>query len=137
MNMNLTLAVNDLARTEHFYRTVMGISPAFFSKRTEDNMFFILTLKNIRIVFQQFAAFERQHPALYQNLSRTALGAGVQFELAELNLNEIERSINRAGWPVIYELDDDEHQRREIWVQDPDGYLLVLNQEDQGWIETA
>ena len=129
MNMNLTLAVNDLVRTEHFYRTVIGVPSVFFSKRTEGDVFFILTLKNIQVVFQQFSAFERQHPALYQNLSRTTLGAGIQLELAGLNLNEIEHSINRAGWPVIYELVDDEHQRREIWVQDPDGYLLVLNQE--------
>lgn len=129
MNMNLTLAVKDLEITEHFYRDVIGFPAGEFSRHSEDEVFLFLNLENICLVFQHCSAFERQHPALYQNLSRTAWGAGVQLELGGVDLDQVERSVSRAGWPIIYELEDQEHQRRELWVQDPDGYLLVLNQD--------
>jgi len=45
------------------------------------------------------------------------------------DLTAVRNAIDRYDWPVVYELVDDEHRRREVWLQDPDGYLLVLNEE--------
>jgi hypothetical protein len=75
------------------------------------------------------AELEAQHPALLQNLTRQPLGVGVQLELSCTDLTAVRHSIEYYQWPISYELEDDEHQRREIWLQDPDGYLLVLNEE--------
>ena len=83
----------------------------------------------MKIVFQHLQDIEVQHPVLLQNLTRVPLGVGLQLEVNCDNLDDIYTRISHYGWPIAYELDDREHQRRELWLQDPDGYLLVLNEE--------
>ncbi|MCW8858222.1 MAG: VOC family protein [Deltaproteobacteria bacterium] len=131
MEMNLTLGVKDLEQSKLFYRNVLGLSPSFFSMNTAEDAYFILYFTNIKVVFQQLDTMENQHPALLQNLTRAPLGLGVQLELNCANLDELEIMIRHHDWPIVYELDDQEHRRRELWVQDPDGYLVVLNAEQK------
>lgn len=125
MKLNLTLAVNDLDLSRQFYQDLLGLNIAPF---LEDG-FFIGSFLNIKVVFQALARLEQRHPAFLQHLERSPLGAGVQFELEGCDLDAVERRLDRCGWPIVYELDDREHGRREIWVQDPDGYVVVLNEE--------
>lgn len=125
MEINLTLAVADLEKSRLFYQDILGLK----TEGRDDDTYFIACFANIKVVFQPVAILERQHPAFLQHLSRSSLGVGVQFELNCPNLGEIESLLNRCQWPIVYELDDQEHQRREIWIQDPDGYLVVLNGE--------
>lgn len=129
MELNLTLGASDLAKTKQFYRDVLCLSPQFFSGDSSD-AYLIVSFKNIKVVFQPLPVLESRHPALLQNLARSTLGVGMQLELSCPNLAEVECLLNYYHWPIIYELDDQEHQRRELWVQDPDGYLLVLNQDE-------
>ena len=88
----------------------------------------------MKIVFQRLHEMEAQHPALLQSLTRVPLGVGMQLEVSCNNLDDIYRMVNYYHWPIAYELDDREHQRRELWLQDPDGYLLVLNEEQKGFV---
>jgi catechol 2,3-dioxygenase-like lactoylglutathione lyase family enzyme len=125
MKMNLTLAASDLEKSRLFYRDILGLK----TEGNEEDAYFIVCFANIKVVFQPVAILERQHPVFLQHINRSTLGVGVQFELDCPNLSEIETLLNRCQWPIIYELDDIEHQRREIWIQDPDGYLVVLNGE--------
>ena len=125
MKMNLTLAASDLEKSRLFYQDILGLK----TEGNDKEAYFIVCFTNIKVVFQPVAILERQHPIFLQHINRSALGVGVQFELNCPNLKEIESILNRCQWPMIYELDDQEHQRREIWIQDPDGYLVVLNQE--------
>ncbi|SDZ74353.1 hypothetical protein SAMN05660420_00069 [Desulfuromusa kysingii] len=129
MQLNLTLAAADLLKTEHFYREILSLSPQLMPlSHLEDNCL-LLSFKNMQIVFQQRQSMEAQHPLLFQNLDRILPGAGVQLEISCDNLDHLQQQLADHHWPVVYELDDQEHQRRELWLQDPDGYLLVLNEE--------
>lgn len=125
MKLNLTLAVKNLDVSHYFYRDILGLS----LKHTQGHEYFIINFTNIKIVFQLVARMEQQHPALLQHLSRSSLGVGLQLELDCPNLNGVATRLEQAQWPTVYELEDKEHKRREFWVQDPDGYLLVLNEE--------
>jgi catechol 2,3-dioxygenase-like lactoylglutathione lyase family enzyme len=125
MKMNLTLGAEDLTKTRIFYRDILGLHV----ENADNDGFFIVRFENLKVVFQSLGQMEQQHPALLQNLSRSQLGLGVQLELNCSDLDAVERSLARAQWPILYELDDRQHLRRELWVQDPDGYLLVLNNE--------
>ena len=130
MHLNLTLASVDLGKTETFYREVLLFPPeAIHNSHTQEG-YLILRYGGLSIVFQSLVDMEQQHPVLLQNLTRTALGVGVQLELSCDNLDEIYRMVHTYHWPIAYELEDHEHQRRELWLHDPDGYLLVLNQEE-------
>ncbi len=128
MQLSLTLAVSDLERTEDFYRELLGLKPQ--RHQTGDfSPYLLLRCGTTSVVFRPVAVLEAQHPALLQNLIRQPLGVGVQLELSCDDLSTVRRNIDRFDWPVSYELEDQQHQRSEIWLHDPDGYLLVLNEE--------
>ena len=129
MDFSLTLAVSDLQRTENFYREILQLSPRWGQTRAGLADFLLLCCQQTCIVFRQLSDLEARHPALLQNLDRHPLGVGVQLEFACSDLSGIRRNLKRHRWPVNYELEDDEHHRSEIWLYDPDGYLLVLNEE--------
>jgi len=129
MHLSFTLAVADLQRTEDFYREVLDLNPQRCRPTENSAPFLLLRCANSCLVFRPAELFEAQHPALLQNLTRQPFGVGVQIELGCSDLTVVRNNIERYQWPVAYELDDAEHQRSEIWVQDPDGYLIVLNEE--------
>lgn len=129
MQLNLTLAAVDLEKTEKFYREVLLLSPHFIQNSHAEKCYLLLNFREMKIVFQRLQDVEAQHPALLQNLSRSPLGMGVQLEMSYKNLDDIYHRAKHFQWPIAYELEDQEHQRRELWLQDPDGYLLVLNEE--------
>ena len=129
MQLNLTLAAVDLEKTEKFYREVLLLAPEFFRNSSTENSYLVLFVGKIKVVFQRLQEMEAQHPVLMQNLTRVPLGVGVQLEMSCKNLDVIYRMVNHYHWPIAYELEDQEHHRRELWLHDPDGYLLVLNEE--------
>ncbi len=64
------------------------------------------------------------------------LGQGVLFQLTVDNLASIIVKLEEANWPIHSPLreiwrivGDREAGQREIFVQDPDGYLLMLNED--------
>lgn len=129
MQLNLTLAAVDLEKTEKFYREILMLSPRFILNSRGEKSYLLLALGNMKIIFQPLPEIEAQHPVLLQNLTRSPRGVGVQLEMECNNLEEIYHRVHHFHLPVAYELEDREHQRRELWLHDPDGYLLVLNQE--------
>ncbi|NOQ52414.1 MAG: hypothetical protein GQ578_09400 [Desulfuromonadaceae bacterium] len=129
MHLSFTLGVSDLQRTEAFYRDILQLNPRRSQAVGRAPDFLLLRCRETCIVFRLLEDLEAQHPALLQNLTRQPLGVGVQLELSCRDLTVVRFRIERDQWPIAYELEDDEHQRREIWLHDPDGYLLVLNEE--------
>jgi catechol 2,3-dioxygenase-like lactoylglutathione lyase family enzyme len=129
MSLNLTLAAADLEKTAIFYRKILLLSPELIQNSDTENDFLLLFFGEIKVVFQDLQVMEARHPALLQNLTRDSLGVGVQLELNYDNLDDVYRMIKYYHWPIAYELDDQEHHRRELWLHDPDGYLLVLNEK--------
>ncbi|HMB17097.1 MAG TPA: VOC family protein [Pelovirga sp.] len=129
MQLSLTLAATDLDNTYDFYRQLPGLTV----RRLTDSRGTVTTLlvcsDNLHMVFQPLHNLEQQHPALFQHLGRTLLGAGLVLELVCSELDVVYRTARYHKWPILYELDDREHQRRELWLQDPNGYLLALNEE--------
>jgi catechol 2,3-dioxygenase-like lactoylglutathione lyase family enzyme len=60
-------------------------------------------------------------------------GRGVMFQLYVASIEPIQRSLGDAGWPlyagprdVWREVGDRKAGQREIFVQDPDGYLVMV-----------
>ena len=129
MLLNLTLAATDLEKTAIFYRKVLLLSPELIQPPALGNSFLRLFFGEMRVVFQNRQEMEACHPALLQNLTRDSFGVGVQLELSYDNLDDVYRMVKYYDWPIAYELDDQEHRRRELWLHDPDGYLLVLNED--------
>ena len=130
MSLNLTLAAANLEKTAIFYRKILLLSPELVPNSHTGNDSLLLFFGKMRVIFQNLQDMEGRHPALLQNLTRSPLGVGIQLELSYESLADVDRMIKYYHWPIVYELDDQEHQRRELWLHDPDGYLLVLNDEN-------
>jgi hypothetical protein len=64
------------------------------------------------------------------------LGRGINFEVQVENLDTALQRIMSAGWPIFVEPEEEWYRAgdieigvRQFLVQDPDGYLLRLQQE--------
>jgi len=60
-------------------------------------------------------------------------GRGAMFQVYVANIEPVQRSLEAAGWPlyagprdVWREVGDRKAGQREIFVQDPDGYLIMV-----------
>ena len=129
MQLSMTFAAIDLDITHDFYSNLPGLSIQRLTNSQHVLSALLISSDNLRLVFQSVQSLEQQHPALFQHLSRTLLGAGVVLELECSELDAVYRAARYHNWPILYELDDREHQRRELWLQDPNGYLLAVNEE--------
>jgi len=130
MELQLTLAINDLERTELFYREVVGLRLERVSPG--DNFpGFLLLRGSTSVLFRQEGDLEASHPALFQNLERHPKGVGVTIELMLPDLDPVLRAVARRQLHTLYEIEDRQHARRELWLHDPDGYLLILVEEQE------
>lgn len=129
MNFTLTLAVSDLERTTDFYGELLGLPIERFVPLPEHPSVLLLGNGDATILFRETAALEALHPALFQNLERHPRGVGVTLEFTFRELQLIQKKIDRRQLHVLYELEDDEFSRHEVWLHDPDGYLVILSEE--------
>lgn len=129
MQLDLTLGATDLDMTYGFYYQLPDLKVQRLTDSRGAVTALMVATANLRLVFQSLQNLEQQHPVLLQHLSRTHLGAGVVLEFECTDLDAVYRAARRNDWPILYELDDREHRRRELWLQDPSGYLLAFNEE--------
>lgn len=123
------LSVTDYKASRHFWCDLVGFSLRY--ERPEEG-FGYLVLGNAHLMLDQI------------NLGRTwetgslerPLGRGINFEVQVDNLDPALQRIMSVGWPIFvepeekwYRAGDIEIGVRQFLVQDPDGYLLRLQQE--------
>lgn len=125
-DLTVTLAVTDLDTTEAFYAATLGFAVERFAPLPGHPPLLILRSGDATILFREAPVLEALHPAALQHLQRHPWGVGVTLELAVADLAGTCRRLARADWPLLYELEDAQYARAEIWLHDPDGYLLVL-----------
>lgn len=132
MSFILTLAVNDLSRSDFFYRHILGFPVERFGAAAEAPEALIIRQNNSGIVLRPAAILRQSHPAAFEHLERTQFGAGVSLDFRVDNLKSIARNLQKHMLPILYELEDREHNRSELWLYDPSGYLVTLCQEHDG-----
>jgi catechol 2,3-dioxygenase-like lactoylglutathione lyase family enzyme len=129
MNFTLTLAVRDIEHTERFYRDVLQFAIERFVPAKGHPPVLLLERGGASLLFREKEVLEALHPAIFQHLDRHPVGTGLTIEFTVSDLRPISKAIFRREWPILYELQDDEFNRRELWLHDPDGYVIVLTQE--------
>lgn len=130
MGFILTLGVIDLERSDFFYRHILGFRIERFRPMANGSESLIIRENNANIVMRPAAALSARHPAAFEHLGRTPFGAGISLDFRVKNLSAIARNIKKHMLPTLYELEDAQNQRREIWLYDPSGYLVTLCQEE-------
>ena len=131
MSFTLTPAVQDIDRTELFYREILQFSVERFVPAEGHPPVLLLKDGDALLLFREREVLSAMHPAIFEHLDRHPAGTGLTLEFTVDDLRPICRILDRRRMHVLYELEDAQHRRREVWLHDPDGYLVILNQEPE------
>ena len=123
------LSVTDYKASRHFWCDLVGFSLRY--ERPEEG-FGYLVLGNAHLMLDQISLGRTWETGPLE----LPLGRGINFEVQVENLDPALQRITSAGWPIFlepeekwYRAGDIEIGVRQFLVQDPDGYLLRLQQE--------
>ena len=123
------LSVTDYEASRHFWCDLIGFSLRY--ERLEEG-FGYLVLGNAHLMLDQI----NQGRTWATGALEPPLGRGINLEVQVENLDPALQRIMSAGWPIFvepeekwYRAGDIEIGVRQFLVQDPDGYLLRLQQE--------
>ena len=123
------LAVTDYEASRRFWCDLVGFSLRY--ERPEEG-FGYLVLGNAHLMLDQID----QGRTWATGPLEFPLGRGINFEVQVDNLDGTLQRITEAGWPIFvepeekwYRAGDVEIGVRQFLVQDPDGYLVRLQEE--------
>jgi len=123
--MVVELHVNDLAGSLSFWREVLGFQMAF--ERAEERFAYLEHPEGHQIMLCQ-------RPGRFETgpLDRP-LGQGVMLQIYLEDIAPVLRVLTARNWPIYLgprevwrRTGDRESGQREVFVQDPDGYLIMV-----------
>lgn len=123
------LSVTDYEASRHFWCDLIGFSLRY--ERPEEG-FGYLVLGSVHLMLDQI----NRGRTWATGALEPPLGRGINFEVQVENLDTALQRIMSAGWPIFVEPEEEWYRAgdieigvRQFLVQDPDGYLLRLQQE--------
>jgi catechol 2,3-dioxygenase-like lactoylglutathione lyase family enzyme len=125
------LKVSDLQVSLRFWRDVLGFIERY--SRPEEGFVF-LDRDGAQVMLHQDDMGSRPGALITGEMQRP-FGRGINFEIDAKDLTPILQAVAHASWPIY--LGPEERWRRvgsimsgarEIWLQDPDGYLVRFSQ---------
>jgi catechol 2,3-dioxygenase-like lactoylglutathione lyase family enzyme len=122
------LHVEDLGASLAFWRGVIGFAIAY--DRPEERFVYLEHAEGMQVMLcrrnGRFETGPMQHP----------LGQGVMFQLTLRSLAPALAALKARAWPIYQgpretwrRTGDRECGQREVFVQDPDGYLIMLAED--------
>ena len=128
MKVSLQLAVADLAATEAFYGGILELPVQRVLTSVGAPELLALQLDGGELLFVEEEAVVRNHPILEERLTSFPKGVGMTLNLAVQGLESIYDAILEEELEVLYPLEVKPYGMKELWVFDPDGYLVVLTE---------
>lgn len=123
------LSVTDYEASRHFWCDLIGFSLRY--ERPEEG-FGYLVLGSAHLMLDQI----NRGRTWATGALEPPLGRGINFEVQVENLDTALQRIMSAGWPIFVEPEEEWYRAgdieigvRQFLVQDPDGYLVRLQQE--------
>lgn len=125
------LKVSDLGASLRFWRDILGFTVRY--DRPEEGFAF-LEREGAQVMLHQDELGSRPGVLITGEMQRP-FGRGINFEIDAKDLTPIIQAVAAANWPIY--LGPEERWRRvgsimsgarEIWLQDPDGYLVRFSQ---------
>ena len=123
------LAVTDYEASKRFWCDLIGFSVRY--ERPEEG-FGYLVLGNAHLMLDQI----NQGRTWATGTLEAPLGRGINLEIQVEKLDDALQRITEAGWPIFVEPEEKWYRAgdiqigvRQFLVQDPDGYLVRLQQE--------
>ena len=121
------LHVNDLGVSLAFWRDVLDFGVAY--QRPDDRFVYLEHAEGHQIMLCQRNGRFETGPLIHP------LGQGAMFQFYLDNVGPVIDRLHSQNWPIYLgpreiwrQVGNSEHGQLEVFVQDPDGYLLVLAQ---------
>jgi len=118
------LIVKELDRSEQFYVDVLEFVVEY---RRDSERFLFLSYGDAQLMLLEDNDNEHSQTGAMDY----PRGQGVNFSIVTQNLQKIAKSLERREYPLRipvrdqwHRQNDIEHGERQLWVMDPDGYLL-------------
>jgi catechol 2,3-dioxygenase-like lactoylglutathione lyase family enzyme len=122
------LLVSDIAASLAFWRDRLGFAIAY--ARPEQGFAYLERPEGAQIMLCQRSGSWESGPL------DIPYGRGVMLQVAVADIEPVQHSLGAAGWAlyagprdVWRDVGDRKAGQREIFVQDPDGYLIMLAQD--------
>lgn len=118
--LTVNLIVRDVARSVAFYVDVLGAS-----LRYADPDFAALSAEGVDFMLHADHAYD-DHPWQAKLAAGAERGLGAELRLFGGDPDGVEQLAREEGAPVLRAAHDRGHGWREVWVQDPDGYVWAV-----------
>ena len=119
------LLVTDFEASLVFWRDALGFAVAY--ARPDERFVYLERPEGAQIMLHQRAGVWETGPM------QQPFGQGAMFQVAIDGLDVVLAALVAAGWPLYHPLrevwrrtGDRESGQREVFVQDPDGYLIMI-----------
>jgi uncharacterized glyoxalase superfamily protein PhnB len=116
----VNLIVAEIERSVSFYGTVFEAEV-----RYEDPDFAALRLGKLDFMLHADDTFDK-HPWYESLKADRERGLGAELRLLGVDPDEVESRARKAGAAILQPAADKSHGWREVWVQDPDGYVWAV-----------
>lgn len=125
---NLQVAVSNLGVTEAFYSGILDLPVIrpFSGAGSPDHL--ILGAGCCTVIFLEDESLIRMYPGAGHSLATFPKGVGVLFRFKVIDLVGIYDALTDEGLDIAYYHEDPVSRAKELWVYDPDGYLVVLEE---------
>jgi len=130
--MIIQLTVSDLGATEAFYGGIldMPVERALTAPGAPEHL--VMEWEGARVIFVEEADVMRAHPVLIDRLTTYPKGIGMTLHLAVTGIEEIYLALQEEELDLLYLLEKKPYGTLELWCFDPDGYLVVLEEQAEG-----
>lgn len=119
------LLVTDFEASLAFWRDLLGFGVAY--ARPDERFAYLERPEGAQVMLSQRNEVWETGPM------EKPLGQGAMFQISVAGLDDVRAALVSAGWPLYHperavwrRTGDRESGQREIFVQDPDGYLIMI-----------
>jgi len=125
---SIQLAVDDLSTTEAFYGGILElpVQRALTVPGAPEHL--TLFSNDWELIFVETDAVLRNHPLLEERFDVFPRGVGMTLHFAVADLDGIYAAMLEEDIEIFYPLAVKPYGMKELWVFDPDGYLVALEE---------
>jgi len=116
----VNLVVSDVGRSVGFYRDVFGADV-----RYSDPDFAAIKLGDLDFMLHADHTYD-SHPWYGRLLAERGRGLGAELRLFGVDPDDLESRARELGATVLQSATDKPFGWRDVWVQDPDGYVWAV-----------
>ncbi|HBA89889.1 MAG TPA: glyoxalase [Geobacter sp.] len=129
---SIQLCVADLGTTEAFYAGILDlpVQRAITPFGAPEHL--LLKSEGGEVIFVEDQAVGQLHPILEARLDNFPRGVGMTLHVKVTGIEDIYQELLEEDLEILYPLELKPYGTLELWCFDPDGYLVVLEEEVRG-----